>query len=581
MEGVCIVVSPLVALMKDQVEQLKRRGIIAAAIYSGMSRSEIDLHLNNALYSGIKFLYVSPERLKTEIFIERFKRMKVSLLAVDEAHCISQWGYDFRPPYLEIADLRQWQPTVPILALTATATPQVADDIQQRLGFGKSARRFSKSFARDNLSFVVRKTDSKERKLFEILNKVAGSAIVYVRSRKATEQLAAILLRNHISASAYHAGLAHALRDKLQNDWIENRTRVIVATNAFGMGIDKPDVRVVVHMDIPDNLEAYYQEAGRAGRDGHPAFAAVLFQAADVDNLQTKVTQSQPDVAALRQTYRALVNHFQLAMGSGAGESYDFDMVAFCERFTLQQQPTYYALKKLEESGLILFNESYYAPSQLHVTVDNVRLYEFQIANEKFDPLIKMLLRLHGGELFNDFTRISENQLADGLGVAPKLVRDQLSHLHKLQVVHYQPQKETPQVTFLLPRQDVDRLPIDTSLLTRRRELVFGKMKAMIAFVTEDHRCRMQRVQEYFGENTFALCEKCDVCVARRKRENSKSVTELREQILRLVGEQAYTLDELESRISPDDTEVFVELVRDLVDEGRLKYDKAWRLLLA
>jgi ATP-dependent DNA helicase RecQ len=576
-EGICIVVSPLIALMKDQVEQLKRKGILAAAVHSGMTRSEIDVYLNNALYGGLKFLYVSPERLQTEIFVERFKQMKVALLAVDEAHCISQWGYDFRPPYLQIAALRQWQPTVPIIALTATATPQVCIDIQEKLLFTHS-HVFQKSFARENLSFVVRKTDSKERKLMEILNKVKGTAIVYVRSRKATEQLAKLLSKNKIAAAPYHAGLTQAVRSKLQDDWIANRTRVMVATNAFGMGIDKPDVRVVVHMDVPENLEAYYQEAGRAGRDGHHAYAALLFQDADVENLQMKIAQSQPSFEFLQRTYQALCNHFQLAMGSSGGESYDFDLHAFCERFGLQQQETYYALKKLEEAGLIQFNESYYAPSQLYVAVDKVRLYEFQIANEKFDPLIKMLLRLYGGELFEGFVRISEDYLAEAVGTTAKSVKELLELLNKLKLVHYLPLKETPQLTFVLPRQDANHLPVDKQQLKQRSELVFSKMKSMLEYATSTHRCRMQLVQEYFGEESTVGCGKCDVCVDKRKKDNSKSVTELKQQIMQLVHEQLYTVDELEVRLSPSDTELFVEVVRDLVDEGKIIYDEVWRL---
>jgi ATP-dependent DNA helicase RecQ len=578
LEGVCIVISPLIALMKDQVEQLKKRDILAVAIHSGLSKSEIDLHLNNALYGGIKFLYVSPERIQTELFIERFKQMKVALIAVDEAHCISQWGYDFRPPYLKIAELRQWHPTVPILALTATATPQVNSDIIQKLAFTKSHQVFQKSFARENLSFVVRKTDSKERKLVEILRKVKGSAIVYVRSRKATEALSRMLNQQSISSSFYHAGLSHSGRSKLQDDWIQNRSRVMVATNAFGMGIDKSDVRVVVHMDLPENVEAYYQEAGRAGRDGNRSYAVIIFQEADADSLRTKVEQSQPSYEFLQRVYQALCNYFQLAMGSSEGESYDFDLQHFCDRFQLLVHEVYSALKKLEESGLILFNESYYSPSRLRIAVDKARLYEFQIANEKFDPLIKMILRLYGGELFADYLRISEGYLAEGMKTNAKVITDQLVHLHKLQIVQYLPLKDQPQVTFVMPRQDSNHLPVDKKVLRERRELIFAKMNAMIDFVTSTHRCRMQLIQEYFGEEALDTCGMCDVCIDKRKKENSKSVKELKTQILRLTKEQLFTIDELEERISPSDSELFVEVVRELVDEGRIVYDDVWRL---
>jgi ATP-dependent DNA helicase RecQ len=578
LEGVCIVISPLIALMKDQVEQLKRRGILAVAIHAGLSKSEVDLYLNNALYGGVKFLYVSPERIQTELFIERFKQMKVALVAVDEAHCISQWGYDFRPPYLKIAALRQWHPTVPMLALTATATPQVSKDIVERLAFKKSHQVFQKSFARENLSFVVRTTDSKERKLVEILRKVKGSAIVYVRSRKATELLSRMLNQQKISSAFYHAGLAHNMRSKLQDDWIANRTRVMVSTNAFGMGIDKPDVRVVVHMDLPENIEAYYQEAGRAGRDGNRSYAVIIFQQADADSLRTKVEQSQPTFELLQRVYQALCNYFQLAMGGSNGESYDFDLHHFCDRFQFFNHEAYNTLKKLEESGLILFNESYYAPSRLWVTVDKGRLYEFQIANEKFDPVIKMLLRLYGGELFADYLQISESYLAEGLKISKQALTELLTHLHKLQVVQYIPLKDQPQVTFVLPRQDVKYLPVDRKLLEERRTLAIAKMNAIIDFVSSGHRCRMQLIQEYFGEQLFDTCGMCDVCIERRKKENSKSVNELRKQIIFLTKEQLFTIDELEERISPADTELFVEVVRELVDEGAIFYDDVWRL---
>lgn len=579
-EGVCIVISPLIALMKDQVEQLKKRGIIAVAIHSGLSRAEIDLYLNNALYGGVKFLYVSPERLQTDIFIERFKQMKVSLIAIDEAHCISQWGYDFRPPYLKIADLRQWQPNIPFLALTATATPQVSADIVEKLAFKKPITVFQKSFARENLSFVVRKTDNKERKLLEILSKVQGSAIVYVRSRKATEVFAQVLNRNKISASYYHAGLSHSGRNKLQEDWLANKSRVMVATNAFGMGIDKPDVRIVVHMDLPENLEAYYQEAGRAGRDGQRAYAVIIFQESDADSLQSKVEQSQPSFEFLQRTYQALCNYFQVAMGSSGGESYDFDLHQFCDRFHLFSNEVYHALRKLEENGLILFNESYYAPSRLHVPVDKARLYQFQIANEKFDPLIKMILRLYGGELFADFLKISEAYLAEGMKSTAKIVSDQLSHLDKLQILQYLPQNEQPKITFFLPRQDAAYLPIDKKILKERRELILGKMNAMIEYVSTSHRCRMEFMQEYFGEEATEPCGRCDVCMARRKKENSSAVVELREEILRILAEHVFSIEELEKRIAPTDSEVFVEVVRELVEEGKLQYDDVWRLRL-
>lgn len=581
LEGVCIVITPLIALMKDQVEQLKRRGILAVAIHSGMNRSEIDILLDNCIYGSVKFLYVSPERLQTELFIERAKRMKVGLIAVDEAHCISQWGYDFRPPYLQITTLRELKPATPVIALTATATLVVKEDIMSKLAFREPAGVFQRSFARDNLSFVVRKTENKERKLLEILQKVKGSAIIYVRSRKATQQIAEWLSKRGISASYYHAGLDFEERSKRQEEWIHNKSRVMVATNAFGMGIDKPDVRLVVHLDIPENLESYYQEAGRAGRDGIRSFAAILYQEADVINLQFKTEQAHPSPEVLKKIYQALANYYQLAIGSSGGESFDFDLLDFAERFKYHQAEVYIALKKLEEEGLIQFNESFYNPSHLFFPVDKTKLYEFQIANARFDPVIKMLLRLYGGELFSEFVKISEAYLAKGLKISEKEMIATLKHLNELKIVIYQPLKNKPQVTFVLPRQDADRLPLNIARLEARKKLIVDKMNAMVAFATSTHRCRMQIVQEYFGEETFAVCGLCDVCIEQRKTDNRSAYDQLRAEIVNIIKSTSMTIEQLEEQIEPTDHELFADIVRELVDEGLLLYDDSWRLLLS
>ncbi len=351
MEGLAIVITPLIALMKDQVEQLKRRGIEAVAVHSGMSRREIDVLLDNCAYGPVKFLYVSPERLHTEIFTERVKKMKVAMIVVDEAHCISQWGYDFRPSYLQIGVLRTLKPDAPVMALTATATAGVCDDIMEKLSFREPAGIYRRSFARDNVSLVVRKTENKERKLLEVLQKVKGPAILYVRSRKATQDIAGWLGRRNIPASYYHAGLEIEERTRRQEEWIHNKTRVMVATNAFGMGIDKPDVRVVVHLDLPENLESYYQEAGRAGRDGARAFATIIYNEADVITLKQKTEQAHPAPEAIKKVYQALANYYQLAIGSAAGESFSFDLHDFSERFSIPVAEVYAAMKKLEEEG--------------------------------------------------------------------------------------------------------------------------------------------------------------------------------------------------------------------------------------
>jgi ATP-dependent DNA helicase RecQ len=566
--------------MKDQVEQLKNKGILAVAIHSGMSKHEIDVLLDNCVYGSIKFLYVSPERLLTEIFVERVKRMKVGLIAVDEAHCISQWGYDFRPPYLRITSLRELKPTVPVIALTATATSQVRDDIIQKLGFKNPHQVFQKSFARDNLSFVVRKTENKDRTMLDILQKVKGSAIIYVRSRKGTQDIAERLGRKGITASFYHAGLSFEERTSRQDSWIQNKTRVMVATNAFGMGIDKPDVRAVIHLDLPENMEAYYQEAGRAGRDGERGYAVILYQDADVVNLQFKTEQSQPGPEVLKKVYQSLANYFQLAVGSSEGESYNFDLIDFTERFQYHPAEVYVALKKLEEEGLIQFNESYYNPSHLRMVVDKGRLYQFQVANAQFDPVIKMILRLYGGELFADFVKISESYLARSLKVSTDEATALLRHLHELRVVHYEPVKDKPQVTFILPRQDAERLPLNLQRLEERKNLIMGKMLAVKEYVTLTHRCRMQVIQDYFNEESFNTCGLCDVCLRQKKHENVSDLQYLHGEILNILKKKPITVEELEEIIAPRDHELFVDVVREMVDDGKLLYDDAWRLNL-
>lgn len=577
-DGLCVVISPLIALMKDQVEQLRRRGIAAVAVHSGMRRVEIDILLNNAIYGDIKFLYLSPERIQTELFIARFKQMKVGLIAVDEAHCISQWGYDFRPPYLRIASLRELAPDVPIIALTASATEQVQVDIADKLLFDKDYAFFESSFARDNLSFVIRKTENKDAKLLEILRKVKGSAIIYVRSRKATQEMSRWLQKKQITSSFYHAGLSFEDRTKRQDEWIQNRTRVMVATNAFGMGIDKADVRLVIHLDLPENVESYYQEAGRAGRDGSRAFAVVLYQDADISNLRGKVEQAQPGFDYLKTLYQHLANYYQLAAGSAEGESFDFDIQDFCERFSLHMVEVFNGLKKLEEEGLLQFSESFYSPSTVHFSLDHTKLYEVQVAHARFDPLIKMMLRLYGGEIFSGFVKIDEAVLAKGLKIQRQEVIDMLGHLHDLRVLIYTPVRDKPQVTYVLSRQDADHLPVDRKRLEERRKLIFEKMEAMISFVENTIRCRMQVIQDYFGESTEATCGLCDVCIAKRKKDNLLIYETLRAQVLHVMKDNSFSVEQLEKEIGPQDRELFVDVVRELVDEGVLVYDSAWRL---
>ncbi len=576
LDGVTLVISPLIALMQDQVQQLRKRGIQALAVHSGMGRREIDIALDNCVYGKYKFLYLSPERLKTEMFIERFKKMNVSFIAVDEAHCISQWGYDFRPSYLEIANLRELK-QVPFMALTATATGRVKDDIVDKLGL-KSPEIFQRSFARDNLSFVVRKTENKEKKLLEILRNVPGPAIVYMRSRKSCVEISRWLERHKIMATFYHAGLTYQDRTERQKAWISNSKRVMVATNAFGMGIDKPDVRAVIHLDLPENLEAYYQEAGRAGRDGKRAYAALVFHEVDVVGLRSKILQSHPSVDYLKRIYQGLANYFQLAMGSSEGESYQFSLDDFCRRFNMRSAAAFSALKKLEEEGLIELSDSFFRPSRVHIHAEKSKLYEFQVANIGYDPLIKSMLRLYGAELFSDFVSISEQAIARTLKATEPEVAIMLDQLSKLQLLAYEQASDKPEITFMTPVQDVARLTLNQARLNERRDLAVKKTEAMIEFAEQKHRCRMQVVLEYFDERTFETCGKCDVCIDKKKKDNGESFRDIEEQVKYLLTQRPMTVDELEEAVDPKDHHIFVEAVRDMVDQGIIRYDEYWVL---
>jgi ATP-dependent DNA helicase RecQ len=576
-EGVCVVITPLIALMQDQVEQLKKRDIGAVAIHSGMNRAEIDIALDNCVYGKQKFLYVSPERLQTEMFRERFKKMRVNLVAIDEAHCISQWGYDFRPPYLRIAELRELNPAVPFMAVTASATPLVRDDIVANLQL-KTPALFQKSFARENLSLVVRKTETKEKQMLNILSKVPGSAIVYVRSRKATETTAKFLSRNKIESIFYHAGLNTEERMSRQQDWISNKVRVMVATNAFGMGINKADVRTVIHLDLPENMEAYYQEAGRAGRDGKRSYATIVYHESDALALRQKVELAQPGMTELKKTYQALANYYQLALGAASNEAFDFDLEAFCKRFNFKQASVFPVLKKLEEVGLILLNEGFHRPSRIHFQIAKTKLYEFQVANEHFDPLIKSLMRSYGAELFSDFVTISENQMAKTLKATNGEIKKELKKLQDLQILVYEPSSDEPQIVFVLPRQDADRLPISKKEFEGRRKLHFEKMESMLEYADQATRCRMQVVQEYFGEITDDLCGICDVCISQKKKDGSAKLKDYCDQIHYLLAQKSMSIDELETSVAARDKDLFIEAVRELVEAGSIFYDDVWML---
>ncbi|MEQ8358790.1 MAG: ATP-dependent DNA helicase RecQ [Cytophagales bacterium] len=511
--GLTIVISPLIALMKDQVGQLIQRGIKAKAIISGMHKHEIDIALDNCVYGHTKFLYVSPERLKSDLFIARLKNMTVSLLVIDEAHCISQWGYDFRPSYLEIADIRKHlSDEVPVLALTATATPQIQKDIIEKLNI-PDAITFRKSFARANLCYKAIKTQNKLNVLLNHLSNTKDAVIIYVRSRKNTRYYSNLLEKNGYKSAYYHAGLSTQMRDKIQSDWIKNKIRIIVATNAFGMGIDKGDVRLVAHLDLPDSLEAYYQEAGRAGRDEKYSEAVIIYQDRDIEELKSKTSMRFPELKVLRQVYTGICNHFQLALGSGEMQSFNFDLEKFSKKFNTSVLSTYYSIKELEKHGFIQFEENSSSISTLNILPDNKELYSFQVANPKFDVFLKSIIRMYGGEIFSSYVKINEDQIASKTIMEHNRVIEYLKKLNDLKIIDYIPRSDLPKITFLLPRQDTHSSFITEKQLEIDRKRYFDRMRSMIHFTELINTCRSNYLQDYFGEENYSECGVCDNCL--------------------------------------------------------------------
>ena len=570
-EGICLVISPLIALMKDQVYHLKEKKIQAEAIYSGMHYKDIDRVLDNCIYGNIKFLYLSPERLSSEIVQERISKMNVNLLAIDEAHCISQWGYDFRPAYLEIASIRPLLPDTPILALTATATEKVVADIQLKLEF-KKGKVFQKSFGRDNLAYVVLNEEGKEAKLLDILTKVQGSAVVYVRSRKKTKDISVYLNKNGIGSDYYHAGLSTEVRSQKQEAWIENRIRVMVCTNAFGMGIDKPDVRTVVHLDLPDSPEAYFQEAGRAGRDGEKAFAILLYTLQDGENLERNLERSFPPILEIKRTYQALGSYFQLATGAGQNESYDFDLVEFCQKFNLQTFTVFNSLKILEQSGWIALTESVYVPSSLKIHLNKDQLYDYQLRNKELELIIKTILRTYQGA-FHHYVSIYEGQLAKFLKMDKQKFIDSLKKLQQDKVIQYRPKKDAPQIIFLEDRVDISNLMIDQKLYDFRKNRQIERVRKMMAYA-EDSVCRHKQLLTYFGEKEAESCGICDVCLGRNEVSVSKDdFSRYKEKIQKLLESKPLELKDLVGSFAPKREKTVLKVIEYLVDEGMLGMD--------
>lgn len=519
LEGMTIVITPLIALMKDQVANLKKRGIQAAAIYSGQTRNEILKHLDNSIFGAYKLLYVSPERLGTEIFQNKVKRMKVSFITVDEAHCISQWGYDFRPSYLQISQIRQLLPEVPVLALTATATPAVVDDICAQLHFREGQKRvFRMSFARRNLYYVVRKTQDKETELFHILRNIKGAAIVYTRSRKGTSEVAEKLRQEGFTALHYHAGLSDIDKDVRQKAWQNDEVRIMVATNAFGMGIDKPDVRVVVHMDLPDSVEAYFQEAGRGGRDGKPAYAVLLYNRSDHGKMLRRIPETFPTKEYIADVYDKLAYFFQLAVGDGMNVNYEFNLQRFCVNFKLFPVPVLSALRILTQAGYIDFREEEENTSRLLFLTGRDDLYRLHQLQGAADRVIKGVLRLYGG-IFSDYVPIDEQRLGAECEMTPQGVYDALVLLTKLRIIHYIPHKNVPHITYLQRR--VERATLSQEVYEERRDDYLRRINAILNYAEKDDRCRSRILLDYFGETKSEDCGHCDVCVERRKEKRS------------------------------------------------------------
>ena len=510
MEGMCLVISPLIALMKDQVQHLRNQGIRALAIYAGMTRSEINQVFENAIYGDYKFLYISPERLETDLFRDRLRHMHISMITVDESHCISQWGYDFRPSYLRIAEIRDMMPEVPVLALTATATPEVVADIQRQLHF-RQENVFRMSFERTNLAYVVRHTEDKRGELLHILRSVQGSAIVYARNRKRTKEVAELLEHEGISATFYHAGLEQVIRDIRQRDWQTGHCRVIVATNAFGMGIDKPDVRLVIHIDMPDSIEAYFQEAGRAGRDGQRAYAVLLYSNQDIATLHHRVSDNFPEKDYIREVYEKLQFYYQMAMGDGMGCVKEFKLDDFCMKFKLFPVQADSALRILTQAGYLTYTDEQRRASRLMFTLQRDELYRLNHLSDEADRLIQVTLRCYTG-LFSDYAYIDEELLA----LRTYLTHDQVYHifrnLSQQHIVSYIPAKSTPYIIYARERVEKERIVIPPSAYEDRKERLKSRIDAMISYAQNHVTCRSRLLLNYFGEDNSHNCGHCDVC---------------------------------------------------------------------
>ncbi|KAA6329946.1 ATP-dependent DNA helicase RecQ [termite gut metagenome] len=570
-EGLCLVITPLIALMKDQVQNLRRRGIKAAAVYSGMTRQEIIITLENCIFGDFKFLYLSPERLDTDIFRSKLRSMKISMITVDESHCISQWGYDFRPAYLKITDIRKLLPNVPVLALTATATPAVIKDIQEKLQF-KRENVFRMSFERENLAYSVCKLENKTAELLRILNEIRGSAIIYVCNRQKTKEVAELLIHENITAAFYHAGLTNDVKDLRQKQWQEGNCRVMVATNAFGMGIDKPDVRLVIHLDVPNSIEAYFQEAGRAGRDGEKAYAIILYSDSDKAKLNKSITDTFPEKEYIKEVYEHLNYYYQMAMGDGLGCTHEFNLEEFCYKFKHFPVQVESALKILTQAGYIEYTGEQDNSSRLIFIVHREELYKFHELGAEAETLIQYLLRLYTG-VFTDYAYINEKLLSIRTGLTHQQIYDLLIMLSKRRIIDYIPQKKTSYIVYTCERRETHRLQISPEIYDKRKTRYEERIKAMIEYVTTDTACRSRLLLRYFGEKNYHECGQCDVCRSRhtsQKELTQSAFNTIEGLIMQTLHRQPLTLVDLSLKIENVDKEMASQVLQYLIDEGKL-----------
>ena len=569
-EGMCLVITPLIALMKDQVQNLKKRGIKALAIYSGMSRQDIIITLENCIFGNYKFLYISPERLDTEIFRTKLRKMHISMITVDESHCISQWGYDFRPAYLKIAEIRELLPDVPVLALTATATPEVVKDIQARLHF-RHKNVFRMSFERNNLAYIVRKTENKTAELLHILRSMPGSAIIYARNRRRTKEITELLNNEHITADFYHAGLDDATKDIRQHRWQSGESRVMVATNAFGMGIDKPDVRIVIHMDLPDSIEAYFQEAGRAGRDGQKAYAVILYAKSDKTTLHKRIPDTFPEKEYIRDVYEHLQYYYQMAMGDGLDCVREFNIEDFCRKFKYFPVPVDSALRILTQAGYLEYTAEQDSTSRILFTIRRDELYRLREMGEDMDRLIQAVLRSYTG-VFTDYTYINEDSLAIRTGLTRRQIYEMLVHLAKLRIVSYIPHKKTPYIIYTRERVEAQRIHISPEVYEHRKARYETRINAMLDYVTNDTVCRSRMLLDYFGERNEHNCGQCDTCISLRSKPGASEQPDrktLCAKVCGILSRESLTPAGLLKQL-PMDKELLTEILHRLSDEGKI-----------